>query len=433
MAAKKKARIPNREFTNIGGFSIEKLPATCKGCKETTLIQKGVPGMVVSCSNTRCGKEFDLVYWRGVTDPKELQQYVDGAKAEAPSTSYDYETTGLDPYTKNIVGVSFCREDQPGVAIYVPLGHAVGKCMDQEVCKEICAPFVSSHPMNAHNTSFEYAWSYIKWGVEIKIGIDSQIEAFLDDANRAHTYDPRNLKLKGLAKELWDLNVTELRDLVDLKTSNFAYVDIGVAIPYGCQDSDLTTRMKRQWTEKNMNEQPLMHRLEHDLIQCITEMQLRGIMLDGRIIADGATVLDVEIERLERQTFELMGINVAPVGEVWDAPFDLGSPTRVAEQLFIKMRLPYDRTGKPTKLFPAGQPSVGKDALEILRDEHPVMDMYLKYKEAIHMRDNFITKLPTYVNPVTGFIHGSFKSQGAPTSRFAHQGPNMAQIPKKRD
>lgn len=435
MAAKKPVDEPKRDFVNIGAEAVTQFPVACPKCKSTTMLSNARPAMVVSCSNPRCDKEFDLVYWRGVTDPKELQEYLDKARTECDNMSFDYEATGLDPYTCELVGVSFCRGDQPGIAIYVPLGHAVGTNMDQQVCKEICAPFVQTVEMNAHNMAFEWSWCYIKWGVELRIGIDTCAEAFLDDANRIHRYDPRSLKLKGLARELWDLNVTEIHDLVDLKTSNFAYVGIKQAIPYGCQDSDLTTRMRILWTDKNRAEQPLMHQLEHDLIPVICRMQLRGIHLDGRLIADAATVIDVEIEKLQRKSFELMGFGVPPDGEYWEPPFDLGSSAKVAEQLFIKMGLPPDPSyiGKPTKAFPKGQPSVGKDALENLRDEYDVMDTYLKYKEAIHMRDNFITTLPTYTNPVTGYIHGSFRSQGAPTSRFAHAEPNLAQIPKKRD
>lgn len=435
MAGKKQEITPKRDFVNIGAFSVNKFPIFCSKCQTTTMVHDGRPTMVLSCSNPRCDKEFDLVYWRGVTDPGELQAYMSGVMEAAPSLSFDWETTGVDPYTCEIVGVSFCREDQPNVAIYVPLGHAVGNNMDMNTCAEICKPVLVSKPMNAHYMPFEWSWARVKWGVELRVGVDSMIEAYLDDANRVHRYDPRSLKLKGLAREIWDLNVTELSDLVDLKTSNFAYVNIKTAIPYGCQDSDLTTRLKLLWTQKNQDEQPLMHQLEHDLIPVICRMQLRGIQLNGRIIADGATVIDKEIERLQRQTFELMGFDVPPEGEYWEPPFDLGSSARVAEQFYLHMNLPHDQTyvGKPTKQFPKGQPSVGKDALENLRDEYKVMDVYLQYKEAVHMRDNFITTLPNYVNPITGYIHGTIRGQGAPTNRCAHSDPNLAQIPKRRE
>lgn len=436
MAGKPKTAIdaPKREFINIGAEAVDRFPISCPLCRTTTMLSDARPTMVIKCSNGQCHKEFDLVYWRGVTNLKELQDYIDGARTN-PSTSFDYETTSLDPYTGELVGCSFCREDQPGIAIYVPLGHAVGTNMPLPAFREIAAPFVESHPMNAHNFPFEWSWTYVKLGVETCVGVDTQIEVFLDDANRVHRYDPRNIKLKGVAKELWDLNVTELKDLVDLKTSNFAYVDIKAAIPYGCQDSDLSTRLKRLMTIKNQNEQPLMHQLEHDLIPIISRMQLRGIMLDGRLIADGATVIDKEIAQLERKVFTMMGFDVPPEGDFWEPPFDLGSSARVAHQMFNVMGLPHDLTyiGKATKQFPGGQPSVSKDALENLRDEYELMDTYLKHKEATHLRDNFITTLPNYVNPVTGYIHGSFKSPGAPTSRFAHHDPNLAQIPKKRD
>lgn len=395
--------------------------------------------MVVPCCDITCNKEFDLVYWRAIIDPKELQQWLDDAQnaASCTSTSYDYETSGLDVYANFLVGVSFGRIDQINTAIYVPIEHAIGECMPRDQVKEICAPFVVSHPMNAHNFPFEWSWTYVHWDVEVRVNVDTCIEAYLDDTNRSGRFDPRNLKLKGLAREEWDLNVTEIRDLIDLKTQNFSYVDAKTATAYGCQDSDLTSRFVNLWTEKNQAEQPLIHRLEHDLIPCIASMQLRGIKLNARMIADGALILDKEIAELQQAVFKKMGFDTSPdeMTGVWEPPFDLGSKARVSEQFFLRMGIDNDPmfVGKPTKTFPRGQPSVSKDALSDLREQHEVMDLYLTYNEAVHMRDNFITPLPGRVSPVTGFIHGSFNQTGAPTGRFSHSGPNLAQIPKKRD
>lgn len=436
--AKKKAFAPKREFVNINGPEAHKFQISCPKCRTQTVVQTAKPTMVVDCSKVDCDKEFDLVWWRGVTDGKVLQDWLDDAKREAPSTSFDWECTSLDAFSGSLVGVSFCREDQPNIAIYVPMGHAVGTNMEEAQCKEIAAPFIVSHPMNAFNMVFEYIWAFIKWGVIVNISEDAQIDAWMDDTNRSHTYDPRSpLKLKKVARELWDLNVTDIKDLIDLKTMTFAYVPTKQAIPYGCQDSDLTTRLKLKFCAKNQEEQPLIWRLEHDLIPCIAAMQMRGIQLNTRHIADCALIIDKEIDILHNEVWQGMGFDTTPnemTGE-WEPPFDLGSSARVSEHFFKVMGLSPDSSfiGKPTKTFPKGQPSVSKKALKEIRKEFPVVDKYLQYNEATHVRDNAITKLPTYINPVTGFIHGSINATGAPTGRFSHSGPNMANQHKKRD
>lgn len=428
---------PNRDFVNINALEQTNFLVQCPRCKKTTTIQNAKVTMVVPCT-AGCGKQFDLVWWRGVTDPKELQDYLDAAKREAPSTSFDFETTGLEVHSKRLVGVSFCREDQPNVAIYVPMYHSVGQNMDPAVVKEICAPFLSEHPTNAHNFVFEYKWAYVHWGVSPVIADDTQVLCWMDDPNRAGRWDPRSVALKEMARELWDLNVTDLKDMIDLKTQDFSVVPVKQAIPYGCQDSDLTTRLKRHFGPKIKADQKNIHRLEHDIIPDVARMEMRGIKLNVRVLADGATKLDKEIADMERDIFSEMGFQLTedPMTGDWLRPFDLGSNERVAEQLFLEMGIPYEKRNvgkKKSKKFPNGVPSVSSDALADLAGQFPIIDKLLSYREATHMLINFVRALPSYVDPVTGYIHGSFNQTGTPTGRFAHYNPNLAQQPKNRD
>lgn len=419
---------------NIRAPSVEGHSITCPRCSRVHGNLKLKIGQMVACE---CGKKFDCVWYRPVNDPKELQDYVNKALAEAPGTSFDFETdggedTGNDPFTRNLVGVSFCRWDQPRVAIYVPLRHVVGFNMDEAVCKEICAPFVEQHPMAAHNFyGMEWPWTYVKWGVEPKVGYDTMIISWMDDTNRTHRFDPRGIGLKDMAREWWDIDVTALKQLVDLKTQNFSVVPIKLAYPYGCQDSDLSTRIVTEKVEKVKKEQGSVFELETSLISVVAKMHLRGIVLDANLLAEGATKLDQEIKELELEVFQEMGFEVQPdpMSGHWLRPFDLGSPKKVSEHLFFKMGLPYDQrdVGK------SGVPSSGKDELEQYRSAYPVVDKMLKHREAVHMRDNFLAALPGYTNAITGAIHGFFNQCGAPTGRFSHSKPNLAQIPKLRD
>lgn len=431
-APKTPKRIPVREFINIGAPFTEQHEFICPGCAGTVKLKQVAVGKVL---DHPCGKQFDLVYWRAVTDEKELERYLVDVPT-AISMSFDYETSSLSPFSGKIVGVSFCRYDQPNIAIYVPMRHRIGLNMDPDRAGAIYAPFIATHPMDAYNFVFEYKWSYVHHGVEVKIDEDCQIDCWLEDPNRSARFDPRELKLKGMAEEIWDLHTIRIEDLVDLKTSDFSHVDTKRATPYGCQDSDLTTRIKRHWGAKIKQQQPMIHKLEHQLIPVIAAMELRGIKLNSRSLAEGALKLDKDIEQLERDVFTAMGfeIKMEPDG-TWMRPFDLDSNAKVAKQLFIEMGLSYNPrdVGKPTKDFPNGQPSVSKDALSDLRNEYEVVDKILKHSEACHMRDSFVSTLPDNIDPVTGYIHGSFNATGAPTGRFSHSAPNLAQIPKLKD
>lgn len=433
MAGKKKERVAGRRILyNIGAMQVSNHSINCPACHQTTVHADLSVRQMVDCN---CGKQFDCVWYRPVSDPKQLEEYLQGAAGIL--TAYDFETdgdeeSGNDEFTHNLVGCSFCRMDQRGVAIYVPLRHTIGQNMPEDVFKSLAAPFMRDNPMAVHAASFmEWPYTYVKLGVEPKIVVDSCIVAYLQDANRAWTHDPRNLKLKGLAKEIFDIDVTALQDLVDLNTGNFGHVPVAQAYAYGCQDSDLTI-MLVQWGQEHkvQEEQPNIWRVEHDLIPVVAKMHLRGIQLNPDHLVEGAKQLDKKIEELEQEVFQLMGFEVRPDEHgMWQRPFDLGSNKQVAEQLFTKMGIPYDQrsVGK------SGVPSTSKDALEDIKDDWPVVAKVLEHRGEVHSRDNYVAALPTYVNAVTGFIHGYFNQVGAPTGRFSHSSPNLANQAKIRD
>lgn len=411
-------------------------------CQAPVPLYSSQPLQTVQC---RCGTKHNTVWYRPVADPKELQDYLLKAR-EAPSTSYDYETSGLNPYQNRIVGCSFCREDQPGIAIYVPIDHSVGDCMPFEVFREIAAPFIERTPMNAHYFDFEYRWTVVHLRVHPKVNCDTKIETWLDDSNRVWRYDNRGLGLKDTSRDILGIDVTDLDQLVDLKTQNFSYLPVNMAYPYGCQDSDLTTRLLIQFKFRNRQTQPLIQEIERRLIKITAKMELKGILLDPDLLEASLPAIEAEIEKLALETFELMGCkppelpedsNVVPIQRgKWVPPFDIDSPAQVAKALFKDVGIPFDPKfiGKPTAAFPDGQPSVSKKALEMIRDDFEVVDSYLKYKEAKHAKVNFIEKLPDKVEPTTGALHGHFNQTGTPHGRYSASGGfNLQAIVKVRD
>jgi len=419
--------LPKRILTNIAAESADNKSLVCPDCAHTKVYPILKVGDLPKC---QCGVMFDIVDYRAVSDPDELKGWL--TKAEGQLVATDIETmspTGdhIDPYSGVIVGQSFCYK--PGRAIYVPIRHAVGKCMAWDTFKSIVGPWLRDNPSAVHNAGgMEWKWFYLHLGIEPKIEVDTIIVAALDDPNRSHRFDPRSLALKELAKELWDIRVTKYENIVR-KDQNFGFVDLKTAVPYGCQDSDLTIRLHNQLTDRVRTRQPLIFKLEHEIIAVVASMSLRGFKLNGNFLVDSIGDMDKEIEGYERDTFKLMGFDPPDDSlQNWDRPFDLGSPKRVSEQLFHKMGLPYDERS----VGASGLPSSSKEALEDYRQDYPVADCLCKWREASHMRNNFLAALPEYINKVTGYIHGSFNQTGVPTGRFSHSSPNTSAIPKKR-
>jgi len=367
--------------------------------------------------------------YRMVTEPDQLRNYL-AAAVKAPKCGFDFETTDLDPYTNRIVGFSFSIKR--GTGIYVPIYHAIGDCMaEADVIKIVVPFFEEADNIIAHNAGFEYKWAHIKWGVKIKFRSCSQTLAHLDDPNRSARRDPRSLKLKLLAKELFGYeDVILYESLIDPKTQNLSYLSSKAVVDYGAQDSDLALQIDDLLYDRVTNEQRQIWRMEMQQIYIAAEMSMRGIKENPEVFIDGGLKLEKELAELQLETFRLMGfdLQIDEKGVIVDKPFELGSSKKVSEHFFGVMGIPPQ--GRPGK---SGQYSISQKEISRLRNQYPVVDSYLNYKEAFTMKNNFIDKLPDYINPVTGFVHGSFNNCGAPTGRYSHSGPNLGQLPKKRD
>jgi DNA polymerase I len=68
-----------------------------------------------------------------------------------------------------------------------------------------------------------------------------------------------------------------------------------------------------------------------------------------------------------------------------------------------------------------------------LNDHVPALTELLKVRALQKLIDAFGDSLIETINPVTGRLHTSFLIAGASTGRFANRGPNLQQMPKRRE
>ncbi|MGH2685536.1 MAG: DNA polymerase, partial [Actinomycetota bacterium] len=103
--------------------------------------------------------------------------------------------------------------------------------------------------------------------------------------------------------------------------------------------------------------------------------------------------------------------------------FNLNSPPQLRIVLYDKLGLsPGKRTSK-------GQLSTDATVLEKLRDQHPIIDTLLSYRELSKLKSTYLDALPPLVDPKTGRIHTTFNQVGASTGRMSSTDPNLQNIP----
>src|SRR5207244_12442738 len=90
---------------------------------------------------------------------------------------------------------------------------------------------------------------------------------------------------------------------------------------------------------------------------------------------------------------------------------------------YAKLRL------TPLKKTSKGALSTDADVLEKLRDQHPIIDALLRYRELSKLKSTYLDALPPLVNAKTGRIHTTYNQVGAATGRLSSVNPNRQKIP----
>jgi DNA polymerase-1 len=77
--------------------------------------------------------------------------------------------------------------------------------------------------------------------------------------------------------------------------------------------------------------------------------------------------------------------------------------------------------------------STDAQALEALRDEHPIVGLALEWRQITKLKSTYIDALPDLVDPDDGRVHTSFNQAVAATGRLSSSDPNLQNIPIRSD
>ncbi|OFW56253.1 MAG: DNA polymerase I [Candidatus Solincola sediminis] len=155
----------------------------------------------------------------------------------------------------------------------------------------------------------------------------------------------------------------------------------------------------------------LFEQVEMPLELVLADMEIRGVRLDIELLYSMQRELEDELGGLEKRIFETAG-----------EEFNLNSPQQLAHVLFDVLELP---PSKKTKTGYATDISV----LTSLRDQHPIADQLLRYRELSKLLNTYLVALPKMVDPTTGRLHASFNQTVTSTGRLSSSNPNLQNIP----
>lgn len=326
---------------------------------------------------------------------------------EANEVCFDTETSSLDYFTLDIVGLSFSIE--VGKAWYVPCPT------DRQETYQILSLF---KPLFEH-TSILKIGQNIKFDMHVLMQYGIRLEGPLYDTMLAHYLIEPDQKhsMDFLSESLLGYTPVKIDELIGKKGKNqgsMRDVPLETIIEYAGEDADITLQLKQvlaPMVEKREVDS-VLKTIEMPLISVLASMETDGVCIDRDFLAKYSGELSNDLVKLREEIFALSG-----------QEFNLDSPKQLGDVLFEKMGLP---NGEKTK---SGQYSTNEEVLIKLEKEHPVIGKILDYREIAKLRSTYVDALPALIHPKTGRVHTTFNQTIAATGRLSSVSPNLQNIP----
>ena len=368
-----------------------------------------LPDMEGESTSVEVGTAPAQVDYRVVSTTQDLDELI-GRLSAAKSFAFDTETTGLNPMTSQLVGISLAAEK--GRAYYIPVGHVLLDAVTQLPFEQVInrlKPLLEDAGISklAHNGKYDMM-VLAEQGIAVR-GL------IFDTMIAAHLLGEKALGLKYLAFSKLGIEMTPISSLIGTGAKQIAMsqVDIKQAADYASADADMTLRLANLF-EKELDKQGLMklfNEVEMPLVPVLLLMERSGVAVDTGMLREMSKSLAEQVAVLEGKIYE----------EV-KHEFNINSPQQLGKVLFDEMQLPTTRRGK-------SKYSTEASVMEELRPVHPIAGYILQYRQLTKIKSTYIDTLPALVNPKTGRVHTSFNQTRTTTGRLSSSDPNMQNIP----
>lgn len=176
-------------------------------------------------------------------------------------------------------------------------------------------------------------------------------------------------------------------------------------------DTVLNAEMKMKGILKNQEMLDLYYNVELPLVQVLASMEFFGFKIDSEELKTLSKEYEKEIEDLTAKIYEL--------GEM---EFNINSPKQLGDVLFEKLSLPVIKKTKTGY-------STDAEVLDKLKDQHPIIEKILRYRQIVKLKSTYIDGLLALINPETKRVHSSFNQTIAMTGRISSTEPNLQNIP----
>lgn len=341
---------------------------------------------------------------------KEFEALIKKLK-EQKIFAIDIEATSKNAELAEIVGISFAFKEKE--AYYCPCNHENGQNLNLDGVLSQLKEILENEKIEkcGHNLKYDYG-VLLNYGIKMRgIKFDSMIAGYLLMPNlKAYSLD-------SLAFSELGIQTTSLEQLIGKGKGekNIKQIPINILGPYSCEDADIAFRLYQHLLPKiqENNLERVFYEIEIPLVPVLAHMERWGVKIDLPYLQKISQIINQEILKIQETIFKEIG---------WQ--FNLNSPQQLAFALFEVLKLPKESVKKTKTGL-----STSADQLEKIKHLHPAIDLILKYRELMKLKNTYVDVLPTLINPKTQRVHTNFNQTITATGRLSSSNPNLQNIP----
>ena len=362
--------------------------------------------------NSNLTRLDDLHYDYQLVDNEEKMRDLFQKLITTQILSLDTETTGTNPISAELVGMSFSFEENQ--AFYVPVppdGEEAQKIVN------IFKPVFENEKIVKVGQNIKYDLLVLEnYGVTLKGKMfDTMIAHYVLQPELRHGMD-------YLAEIYLKYDTIKIEELIGPKgknQKNMRDLPPNEVYKYACEDADVTLKLKNvlEGELAKNGVKDLFEEIEMPLVPVLAYMERNGVRIDTEALKETSRHFTARMNQIEEEVHQLAGTN-----------FNIASPKQVGEILFDKLKIV--EKAKKTK---SGQYVTSEEVLESLKGKHEIVGKILEHRGLKKLLGTYIDALPQLINPKTGRIHTSFNQTVTATGRLSSSNPNLQNIPVRNE
>ena len=324
------------------------------------------------------------------------------------SVCFDTETTSLNTFEAELVGIAFSWEKNKGYYLSTPKDETT-------TILEEFKPFFENAEIEKIGQNLKYDLKVLankNHSLKVKGPFfDTMIAHYLINPDMRHGMDV-------LAETYLNYSPVPIEKLIGKKGKNqksMRDVDLQEQTEYAVEDADVTLQLKELFKAKleEAGTLELFNDIEIPLVEVLASMEIEGISLNVEALAVMSVELEKDIKIIQEKVFAEA-----------EEEFNMSSPKQIGDILFGKLQL----VEKPKKTK-TGQFQTNEAILSKLASKHEIVRNILEYRSLVKLKSTYVDSLPKEIQPTTGRVHTSYSQTTAATGRLSSNNPNLQNIP----